>query len=134
MNPNNLTTEIAAPGVEITLINGSTSTIRYNFSAMIEIENKHGSINGLLEQLNAGDRGSLFSTLAHALWAGTARKMPLEAFIDLLDPARLGQYTEAFSSALTQGLGQSEDDQGEAGAVEATATTTEPSPGTTSTI
>lgn len=116
MNPNKMAAEIAAAGRTITLADGRTATIRYGFAGIGEIEAKHGSIGALMEALEKGEKGPIFSTLGHALWAGTQRKVPLEAFLDLLDPRRIAEYSEAFGEALSEGLGG--DEQGEAEAAE----------------
>jgi hypothetical protein len=108
---------IAAPGTTITLSTGATVSLRYTFSALAELEREHGSVNGLVVKLNKGEKGPVFATLCHALWAASQRKIPAAAFLDLLDPARLSEYTTAFSTALSLALGG--DSEGEAEAATA---------------
>ena len=94
---------IAAPGKSITLNTGNAITLRYTFSALAELEREHGSIDGLGKKLDGS--GPVFSTIGHALWAGSERKVPLVAFLDLLDPARIQEYGSAFNAALSEALG-----------------------------
>lgn len=109
MTQDNISSTISAPGRHITLANGNEITIRYGLGAIVEIETHYGSINALAELLNQGEKGPMFTTLAHALWAGTSRKMPLPAFLDLLSPTRIPEYTLAFTEALSEALGTSKE-------------------------
>lgn len=109
MNQDNLSSQIAGSGRKITLTNGNEITIKYGMSALVEIEKKHGSVNALVKILENPETSSVFSTLGHALWAGTSRKMPFEAFLDLLDPKRLQEYSEAFGEAFQEAMGTGEE-------------------------
>ena len=104
------------PGSKITLANGTELTLRYRFDAIIEIEKEHGSVNALVEKLNLGEKGPVFSILAHALWAGTERKMPLPEFVKNLEPSELKAYSVAFNAAIQKAMGT---EPGEASAAEA---------------
>lgn len=108
--------QLANTGKTIELTNGNVLTLRYNFSALAEIEKEHGSIQKLVEIMSQGDKGPLFATLGHALWAGTSRKMPLREFMDLLSPSQTNQYSEAFGNAMKEAMGNN---SGEAEAAEA---------------
>ena len=110
--------QLAASGAQIELSNGTVLTLRYTFSALAEIEKEHGSVNALIAKLKAGADGSVFGALGQALWAGTQRKMPLAAFLDLLSPAKTPQYSTAFGAALNEAMGTP---SGEAKAAEPTA-------------
>ena len=116
---NNLSSQIAAPGRTITLIDGSEVTIRYGFGAIKAIEDHFGSVNGLLTSISEALEGSLFGAVAVGLWAGTSRKVPKEEFYDLLDTKLIGEYLTVFSEAISEAMGVTE---GEAPAVEETAT------------
>ena len=116
---NNLSSEIAAPGRVITLIDGTEVTIRYGFGAIKALEDHFGSINALMVALSKAADGSLFTDVAFALWAGTSRKVPADDFYDLLDTRHFSEYLTTFSEAIAEAMGVSE---GEAPAVEETAT------------
>ena len=121
MSTDNLSSQVQAPGRKITLANSNEITIRYGMSALVELEREHGSIGALVKVLENAETSQVFSALSHALWAGSSRKLPLVAFIDLLDPRRVGEYSKAFGEALSEATG-SGDSQGEAQAVVETAT------------
>lgn len=104
--------EITAPGREITLEDGRTTTIRYGFSSMAILEKEYGSLTGLFAELEKADKGAIFSVLGFILWAGTKRKMPLEAFLDMLDMKRVEDYSAAVEGALTEALGANQDELG----------------------
>lgn len=112
MNQDSLSSQINGTGRKITLTNGNEITIKYGMSSLVEIEKKHGSINALVKILENTETSAVFSTLAHALWAGSSRKVPFEAFLDLLDPKRLQEYSEAFGEAFQEAMGQSEEGEG----------------------
>lgn len=113
MNPNKLEV-VASSGRKITLADGREVTIRYGFGALAELEKAHGSVNALLQQLSKGEGAAVFSILGHALWAGSSRKLPLDGFLDLLDPRQIGEYATLFGEAIGEALG----DPGEADAGE----------------
>ena len=113
--------EIMAPGREIPLEGGRTTTIRYGFSSMALLEKEYGSVNGLMAELVKGEKGAIFSVLGFVLWAGTKRKVPLEAFLDMLDMKRVEEYSVAVEGALTEALGNSEDEPGKQEAGETSA-------------
>jgi hypothetical protein len=116
MSTDNLSSQIQAAGRTITLSTGNEITLRYGMAALVEIEKEYGSVNGLVKALNQAENGNVFTVLSHALWAGSSRKVPLAAFLDLLDPKLVSQYSEAFGEALSESVG-SGDSQGEAPAV-----------------
>jgi hypothetical protein len=98
------------------LSTGNEITIRYGMAALVELEKEYGSVNGLVKVLNDAENGKAFTIVSHALWAGSSRKVPLAAFMDMLDPKLMEPYTEAFCSALEESVGGG-DSQGEAPAV-----------------
>jgi hypothetical protein len=116
MSTDNLSSQIQAAGRTIMLSTGNEITIRYGMAALVEIEKQYGSVNGLVKVLNEAENGSLFTVLSHVLWAGSSRKVPLAAFLDMLDPKLMKEYSEAFGEALSESVG-SGDSQGEAAAV-----------------
>lgn len=116
MSIDNLSSQIQAPGRKITLSNGNEINIRFGMSALVELEKEHGSIAALVKVLENTETSKVFSTLSHALWAGSSRKLPLAAFTDLLDPKLIAEYSSAFGEALSESMG-SGDSQGEAEAV-----------------
>lgn len=109
MSQDNLSSQIQAPGRKITLTTGNEITIKYGMSALVEIEKKHGSVNALVKILENPETSAVFSTLGHALWAGSSRKVPFEAFLDLLDPKRLEEYSEAFGEAFQEAMGSAKE-------------------------
>jgi hypothetical protein len=107
--------QLKADGASIVLTNGTEMKVKYDMAAIIEIENKHGSVSALYEKLKQGDKGPIFGTLSHALWAGTNRKMPYQAFIELLNPKDVEQYSHAFATAIQEAFPTAEgDDSGKA--------------------
>jgi hypothetical protein len=110
--------ELVSAGKQITLANGNTITLRYGFGAIAELEERHGSLSVFSELMQKGEKGPIFSVLGHALWAGSQRKMPLAAFLDLLDPSQTETYANAFGAAFSEAMGSI---QGEATAVTETA-------------
>ena len=113
--------EIAALGREITLEDGRTTTIRYGFSSMAILEKEYGSLTGLFSELEKAEKGAIFSVLGFVIWAGTKRKLPLEAFLDMLDMNRIEEYSVAVEGALTEALGANKDEPGKQEAGETSA-------------
>lgn len=97
--------ELLAEGSTITLRDGSTTSLVYDFGALGEIEKRHGSVNGLVAVLEQGDQGPIFQVIGHALWAGTDRKIALTDFEHLLVPSRISDYVNAFTNALSEAMG-----------------------------
>ena len=114
MTQENIAAAIKADGTSITLSNGTVMTIKYDMAALIEIEKKHGAVSGLYDKLKEGDKGPIFGTLSHALWAGTNRKMPYEAFVNLLDVRSIEAYSTAFAEAIQEAFPTEEGDSGKA--------------------
>lgn len=105
--------EIQAAGKKITLSNGNEITLRYSFGAISVIEKEYGSAKKFAELLQDKE-GATITTLGFALWAGTPRKMPFEAFLELLDITQIETYAEAFASAFSESMGSiGGNDQGE---------------------
>jgi hypothetical protein len=97
--------ELTATGKQIELYNGNVLTLRYTFGSIAAIEKEYGSVKALEQKLKAAADGEAFTTLGFALWAGTQRKMPLPAFLDLLQPGRMKEYGEAFGAAFAEAFG-----------------------------
>lgn len=103
--------QVSTDGATITLSDGITIKLVYNFGALRAIENEFGSINAFMELMNKGDKGPMIGTLGVALWAGSKRKMPVEEFLDKLVPSKTPEYVEAFKKAFeesTSNPGESE--------------------------
>ena len=109
---NETTNEITAEGKQITLANGNEITLRYSFAALSVIETEYGSAKKFAELLS-NPEGATMTTLGFGLWAGSQRKMPLEAFMDLLDISQIKQYTEAFANSFQESMGSIGGSQGE---------------------
>lgn len=114
MTQENTAAAIKADGTTITLTNGTVMTVKYDMAALIEIEKKHGAVAGLYEKLKEGDKGPIFGTLSHAIWAGTNRKMPYDAFVNLLDIRKIEEYSNAFAEAIQEAFPSEEGDSGKA--------------------
>lgn len=112
-----ISSQISAPGRKIILANGNEITIRYGMSALIEIEREYGSVGALATKLQ-DKNGPVFTTLTHAIWCGTNRKLPLAAFMDLIDPSRTQEYSVAFGEAFKEAMPKGSEDSGEAQAAE----------------
>jgi len=113
MSTENLSSKILLQGQTIALANGETVTIKYGFAALAVIEREYGSIQGLVAKLS-DTNGEVISTLGYALWAGTSRNVAVEAFLDLLDPRKIQEYSEAFGTALSDAMPPGDSTPGEA--------------------
>jgi hypothetical protein len=130
---------LAALGKPITLADGSTVHVRYSMASLRVLEQRFGSLKGISAELNEAQRvlqsdsgvgsGPIFSILSDALCAGLIHETRTDVDDDgrpvryklgkdrdraeeLLDPARLQEYLDAFASALQEAFG---DLGGEAG-------------------
>ena len=113
MSIENLSSKILIQGQSIALASGETVTIKYGFAALAVLEREYGSIQGLVAKLSNVE-GDVISTLGHALWAGTTRTVPVETFLDLLDPRKIQEYSEAFGTALSDAMPPGDNTPGEA--------------------
>lgn len=110
--------EIRAAGQNITLADGTTATLRYDFAAIARIEDEFGSVSAMFDALRSG---KAYSTLATVLWIGAHTDLPLNDFLASLDVRQTAAYTEAWNAAISETFG-SGDDEGEAPAAENAAT------------
>ncbi len=102
--------QLAARGRPLPLLNGSTLTLRYDFSALLAIEERFGGIGIMQERMSdRGLRGPVLTTTLELLVCGL-RHTPgpngvpwtVERLAPLLDPARIGEYSEAAGAALAE--------------------------------
>jgi len=151
--------DLLAEGGSITLTDGTEVPLRYSFRALALLEARFGSVGAVQNAIDSTGKGAAFGPLAQIIGAGTIGPGGFEPLIrehvdangnrsvssivyrrrtdganleDLLDPGRLGEYTDAFTAALGRAL----ENRGN-GAAPATVETVTPgletaSPGTSS--
>ncbi len=133
---------IASLGKPITLVDGSTVRLRYSLASLRVLEERFGSLRGIKTEIDAaktglspdapaGAKGPLFTILSDALLAGLVhvtredvdddgRRVRFKLGRDrdraeeLLDPAQLQAYMEAFADALQESFGDLAGGVGEA--------------------
>lgn len=123
--------DLLADGKTITLTDGTSIRLRYNFRSMALLEAKFGSVAAIQNAIDTTGRGAAFAPLIQLLGAGligpggfephirehqTAagerrvsdityrRRTDGEDLADLLDLGRIDQYAQAMESALTEAL------------------------------
>ena len=124
---------LAARGRPIRLLDGTEVRLRYSMASLRELERRFGSLKGISTEINAakaamesdelGASGPLFSILSDALRAGLLHvkrddvdddDRPIRYRLgadrdradELLDPAQLQPYMEAFAGALQEAFGE----------------------------
>jgi hypothetical protein len=153
--------DLLAEGGTITLTDGTSVPLRYSFRALALLEAKFGSVGAVQEAIDSTGKGAAFGPLAQIIGAGTIgpggfepqirehvdaqgnrtissivyrRRTDGENLEDLLDPGRLGEYTNAFTAALGKALENRGNDAGPAAVETVTpGLDTTPSLGTSST-
>jgi len=151
--------DLLAEGGSITLTDGTEIPLRYSFRALALLEARFGSVGAVQEAIDSTGGGAAFGPLAQIIGAGCVGPGGFEPHIreyqdakgerhvqdivyrrrtdgamldDLLDPGRLGEYTNAFTAALSRALENRGNDA--APAVETVTPGLEtPSPGTSTT-
>jgi hypothetical protein len=123
--------DLLAEGGAITLTDGTEVPLRYSFRALALLEAKFGSVAAVQTAIDSTGQGAAFGPLAQIIGAGTIgpggfeplirehqdaqgnrtissivyrRRTDGENLEDLLDPGRLGEYTNAFTAALGKAL------------------------------
>lgn len=106
-------TRLAAPGVPLDLTDGRTVHVRFGMRALMRLEDRFGSLQGVARVFQAAQSGegtavvgSAVAILACGLQgehdgSGAPLTDP-ERLADLLDPLRLQDYVTAAGEALTQ--------------------------------
>lgn len=96
-------------GKPIVLIDGTQVTLVYTFSSLMRIEEDFGSVAAALQAIRAGERGSVFTSIAQICAAGLehesmpphgARLSDVDVLSGYLDPQRVEQYSDALGDAL----------------------------------
>lgn len=123
--------DLLAEGGAITLTDGTEVGLRYSFRALALLEARFGSVSSVQTAIDSTGAGAAFGPLAQMLGAGMVGPGGFEPHIrehvdakgnrtvsdivyrrrtdganldDLLDPGRIGDYTNAFSAALSRAL------------------------------
>ncbi|MFF8447872.1 hypothetical protein ACF06Q_09245 [Streptomyces leeuwenhoekii] len=123
--------DLLAEGGSITLTDGTEVPLRYSFRALALLEAKFGSVGAVQTAIDSTGKGAAFGPLAQIIGAGLVgpggfeplirehvdaqgtrsissivyrRRTDGENLEDLLDPGRLGEYTNAFTAALGRAL------------------------------
>lgn len=124
--------DLLAEGGTVTLTDGTEVPLRYSFRALALLEARFGSIGAVQSAIDATGQGAAFGPLGQIIGAGAIgpggfephfrehqdakgkrsmagdivfrRRTDGADLADLLDPGRLGDYTTAFSAALSKAL------------------------------
>ncbi|MGW2379310.1 hypothetical protein [Streptomyces sp. NPDC001658] len=123
--------DLLAEGGTVTLTDGSEIGLRYSFRALALLEARFGSVAAVQQAIDSTGDGAAFGPLAQIIGAGCVGPGGFEPNIrehvdakgkrtvsdivyrrrtdgaileDLLDPGRLGDYTNAFTAALSKAL------------------------------
>lgn len=94
---------LLAQGAPITLADGREARVRFDFRALVLVEEQFGSIVAMAQRLN-DPKDKKYSFFAKALACALHREDGLDedALIDLLDPAQMSDYDEALQIAWEQ--------------------------------
>ena len=150
--------DLLAEGGTITLTDGTEVPLRYSFRALALLEARFGSINAVQSAIDSTGGGAAFGPLAQFIGAGMVgpggfephvreyqdakgerhvqdivyrRRQDGTDLLDMLDPGRLSDYTNAFTAALSKALESRGNDMGPA-AETVTPGLTAPIPGASS--
>lgn len=123
--------DLLAEGGSITLTDGTETPLRYSFRALALLEARFGSVGAVQTAIDSTGSGAAFGPLAQIIGAGLVgpggfephirehqdtkgkrtvsdivyrRRQDGTDLMDLLDPGRLGEYTNAFTAALGKAL------------------------------
>lgn len=123
---------LRADGVPITLVDGSTVVLRFDFDALCELETTFGSIADFVAQLAAKNplSGRHFQMIAGGVAAGV-RHLGAQAdgITAGLDPKRVNEYQRALDEAFAESMPEPEKGKAQAPASASPGTsTTGPAP------
>lgn len=123
--------DLLAEGGSVTLTDGTAVPLRYSFRALALLEARFGSVAAVQSAIDSTGQGAAFGPLAQIVGAAMVGPGGFEPHIreyqdakgkrhiqdivyrrrtdganleDLLDPGRLGDYTDAFTAALGKAL------------------------------
>lgn len=123
--------DLLAEGGTVNLTDGTSASLRYSFRALALLEARFGSVGAVQSAIDSTGAGAAFGPLAQIIGAGLVGPGGFEPHIrehvdtkgnrtvtdivyrrrtdganleDLLDPGRLGEYTNAFTAALSKAL------------------------------
>lgn len=92
---------LVAAGAEVDL-GGTMVRIRFDNRALVELERRWGSLKAFVAELEKGQEGRMFTCLSDAISA-CVRDLPADP-IDLMEPARFGEYAEAVLAAFEEAM------------------------------
>lgn len=95
---------VAARGIPITLVDGKKATLRYDFGACLDIEEKWGSLDtfstNFNDSLKQGTKAKRFKMMLAAIAPAVGHaEITEEQLRELLDPTRLDEYDDAVAAA-----------------------------------
>ncbi|MDT0473011.1 hypothetical protein RM863_12840 [Streptomyces sp. DSM 41014] len=123
--------DLLADGGHVVLTDGTEVPLRYSFRALALLEARFGSVGAVQTAIDSTGAGAAFGPLAQIIGAGLVgpggfdphirehvdakgkrtvsdivyrRRTDGSDLMDLLDPGRIGDYTDAFTSALSRAL------------------------------
>ncbi|MFF7561964.1 hypothetical protein ACFZB4_18575 [Streptomyces pseudovenezuelae] len=123
--------DLLAEGGSVTLTDGTQTPLRYSFRALALLEARFGSVAAVQTAIDSTGEGAAFGPLAQIIGAGLVgpggfephirehvdvngkrtvsdivyrRRQDGTDLMDLLDPGRLSDYTNAFTAALSKAL------------------------------
>ena len=95
-------TRLRGDGQPITMVDGTTETLIFDFDALCEIEELCGSLSAFTSNLTAGGRGQILNTVAKGVSAGLRHlpKPPTVADVRRRLDSRLSrEYVDALDTA-----------------------------------
>lgn len=93
--------QLLGRGQSLPLTNDSEVTLRYGMKELAKIEDRYGSIDAMLKELDKGAEGKVMTTVIELLWFGQHGWVgDREEFVDHLDPRQIEEYTRTITAAL----------------------------------
>lgn len=84
------------------ILGGSEVPVVFDLPALVEIEERWGSLNAFAAELQKGSDGKMFKCVASAISA-TVRGLPTDP-VKLMDPNRIVEYAEAIGNAFMEAI------------------------------
>jgi hypothetical protein len=101
---------VLARGTEITLKDGSTQALVFDFEAIAMLEDKYGSLDDFVAILQG--KGKRFTAIKDAMVAALAHTgMAPDKIVKLLEFKQFQQYVEALGAAFAEGMPEGTADQ-----------------------
>jgi len=94
---------LLAKGTQVTLKDGSTQALVFDFEAIAMLEDRYGSLDAFVAILQG--TGKRFTAIKDAMVAALSHTgMPADKIVKLLEFKQFQQYVEALSAAFNEGM------------------------------